>query len=116
MERGQASYSYPCMHFLDDPTASPTGSAVCKGPREIVQAVEQHYSTFKGLNRRTPWDNIYLIRDGVELGTIGDIRERYTLWNMQVALWASKNDVIVGKRRTNKKEGSYPTFSSVMFK
>ena len=115
MERDQHGH-YSCLQFLDDPSASPTGSVVCKGAREMLEAVAQRYSAFQDLYRGTPWDTIYVIRDGVELGSIGDVRERFTLWNMQVGLWASKNNIILGSRRMNKKEGSYPLFPNVVWR
>ena len=104
------------MQFLEDQSASPTGSVGCKGPREIVEAVKKHYNAFKDLNTFTPWAIVHLIRDGVELGSLDDVRERHTLWNMQVALWAAKNNVVIGGRRFIRKEGSYATFPTVKFR
>ncbi|KAL8688669.1 MAG: hypothetical protein Q9218_005478 [Villophora microphyllina] len=76
------------------------------GMGTLVEEVTQHFRDRKGPQHGDLYRGVWVVRDGVKLGDIYDVRLRFALWDAIIQLWATRTGQN-GVRRKNQRNGPH---------
>lgn len=90
-----------------DPNSSYPSTQICLGISSIVDFVTKHFND-RPFTRNGDYKNIYVTRDGKEVGNLFEIRRRFALWECKKDEYHERNGSRARQRRRGK-AGILPT-------